>query len=218
MNVDGDRVAFVTAAGRALSEEHTLPLAAEARLARRPGPIVTNLSTSRMVDLVAARHGQPVIRTSVGEGLVMDRGLEEGAALAGEGNGGIGVLPASMTFDAMLTLGLMLEGMASRGDDPAEVVARLPRLAMRKGVVPCSPDQVYKRLESFRSAYAARAPDLQDGVRVEWPDGGWLHVRASNTEPLLRIIVEAESEARAAELYEEALALSRRAEPGRKEA
>ena len=87
LNVDGDRVAFVTGDGVALSEEHTLPLAAHSRLARRPGLIVTNFSTSRLVDAVAKRHGQQVVRAAVGEGSVMDRGLEEAAVLAGEGSG-----------------------------------------------------------------------------------------------------------------------------------
>src|SRR6185436_17924584 len=152
INVDGDRLGFATGAGLALSEEYGLPLAAMARLRRRPGPMVTNYSTSGMVDAVAQAAGQRVVRTVVGENHVVDRGVAVGAVLAGEGNGGVAVLPTSTTFDGLLTLGVVLEALRVR--------------------------------------YAELNPDGSDGVRVTWPDA-WLHVRASNTEPLLRIIAEA---------------------------
>ncbi len=210
LNVDGDRIAFVTAGGLPLSEEYTLPLAAKGRLARRPGPIVTNLSTSRMIDEVAEARGQRVIRTSVGESPVMDRGIEEGAVLAGEGSGGIGSLPAAMTFDALLTLSMILEAMAATDRNLAGLVKRLPGYVMRKGTIPCMPIQAYRVIDDFRSAYTSRDADRFDGVRVEWDDA-WLHVRASNTEPLVRVIVEAEPEQRAAALYEEAMARAERA-------
>ncbi len=222
VNVDGDRLALVTAGGLVLSEEHTLPLAAESRLARRPGAIVTNLSTSRMVDAVADRHGQTVFRASVGEGHVMDRGIEENAVLAGEGSGGVGALPVTMTFDALLTLGMVLESMALTGGTCAELAGRLPQFVMRKGAIPCPPDQVYRLLQVFRAAFAHRAPDTadmdtSDGLRVEWADA-WIHVRASNTEPLLRVIVEAETETRAKQIFEEAMDRGQAALRGRREA
>jgi phosphomannomutase len=216
VNVDGDRIAFATGDGTALSEEYTLPLAAHCRLSRRPGPVVTNLSTSRRIDAIAARFGQKVIRASVGEGYVIDRGLEEGAVLAGEGNGGVAALPAAMTFDALQTLGMLLECMAVTGAGPGDIVEQLPKLVMRKGELSCSTDQVYKVLETFRTAFADRAPDLSDGVRVEWEDA-WLHVRASNTEPLLRVIVEADTKARADALFEDTMAHGRRAIHERRE-
>jgi phosphomannomutase len=203
INVDGDRVAFVTGQGTALSEECTLPLVATARLRRRPGTVVTNLSTSRMVDEVA--RGQKVLRAAVGESHVIDLGVGEGAVLAGEGNGGVAVLPVSMTFDGLLALGLVLEEMAVSGATLAELTERLPRLAMSKLEVPCPPHVVHRVVESFRTRYAEWSPDTSDGVRVARPDG-WLHVRASNTEPLLRIIAEASTAARSAILLDEALA------------
>ena len=208
IGVDGDRIAFVTKDGTPLSEEYTLPLAAESRLARRPGRVVTNLSTSRMVEDVARRFGQEVVRTSVGEGYVIDRGLEEGAVLAGEGSGGVGSLPATMAFDGLLTLGMILEHLAVSGSPPAEIARGLPQYAMRKGELPCPPDQAYRVLEHVRQHYADRVPDLTDGVRIEWDDA-WLHVRSSNTEPLLRIILEGRDDTRADELFEEATRLGR---------
>ncbi len=208
VNVDGDRIGFVTSKGIALSEEYTLPLAARTRLARRAGPVVTNYSTSRMIDALAAEFGQKVVRAAVGESHVIDQGMTENAVLAGEGNGGVAALPSSMTFDALLTLGLVLEHMASSGESLETSVGRLPCYFMRKHELRCPPNLVYKVMERFRFHYARETPDCADGIRVAWADA-WLHVRASNTEPLLRIIAEAESSDRADSILEEALTYAR---------
>ncbi len=210
LNVDGDRIGFVLRDGRALSEEHTLPLAALGRLARRPGPVVVNLSTSRMTDIVAARFAQRVVRAPVGESYVVDRALEEGAVLAGEGSGGTVALPAGMTFDGLLTLGIVLEGIAGEEGGLQSLADSLPRLEMRKGAVECLPDRAYRALEYFRACYVSRQPDFTDGVRIDLQHA-WLHVRVSNTEPLVRVIAEAEDAGRADRLFEEAMALARRA-------
>ena len=200
LNIDGDRVAFTTGSGVPLSEEYTLPLAAESRLARRPGLVVTNLSTSRMIEAVAERHGLRVLRTGVGESPVMDRSVEEGAVLAGEGSGGAAALPACTTFDGLLTLGMVLEVLAREDTDIETLAARTPPLVMRKGAAPCPPARAYRILERFRAEVQGPAVDFTDGIRVDWEDA-WMHVRASNTEPLLRVIVEAEDEARAEEIF-----------------
>ncbi len=210
VNVDGDRIGFVTASAETLSEEYSLPLAAEIRLRRRPGPIATNLSTSRMIDFVAAAHGQQVVRTLVGESNVIDQGLAEGAVLCGEGSGGVAPLPVSMTFDALLTLGLVLEYMATTGESLSSLAACLPRLHMRKHEMACPPTLVYRVLERFRIRYHDVEPDCRDGVRFVWKDT-WLHVRASNTEPMLRILVESESAERASQILEESVTFARRA-------
>lgn len=209
MNVDGDRVGFVTGQGTALSEEYSLPLAAEVRLARREGPVVTSYSSSRMIDTVAERYGQKALRTLVGEGYVLDRGLYEGAVLAGEGCGGIAMLPSSMTYDGLLTLGLVLESLAISGRTLAEQVADLPHLAICKGELACPAELVYRALDGFRTRYADRSPSTTDGVMVEWDDA-WLHVRASNTEPLMRVICEAQSAKRASALFEDSMNFARR--------
>jgi phosphomannomutase len=205
VNVDGDRLAFSTGAGLPLSEEYGLPLAAMARLRRRPGPVVTNLSTSSMIDAVAGR----VVRTTVGENHVIDRGVAEEAVLAGEGNGGVAVLPTSTTFDGLLTLGLVLEELAVSGLPLEALVGRIPPRAMRKHELACAPNLAYRVVEAFRARYADLGPDASDGVRVAWPDA-WLHVRASNTEPLLRIIAEAATPARCQAVFDEALARAER--------
>lgn len=210
INVDGDRLGLVTASGEALSEEYVLPLVAQHVLPRRSGPVVTNLSTSRMVEQVSRQMGRPCLRTSVGEGHVMDRALTENAALAGEGNGGVAVQPHTATFDALLSLATILEAMAVHGVSVDELVHSLPRFVMRKAELPCPPADVYRVLDGFRQRFADAKPDLTDGVRFEWPDA-WLHVRASNTEPLLRIIAEANDAGRLDQLFEDTMTLARRA-------
>jgi len=208
LNVDGDRVAFVTAKGLPLSEEYSLPLAARIRLTRRPGPVAANYSTSLMIDAVAREFGQRVIRTAVGESYVIDQGLTENAVLAGEGSGGVAVLPSCMTFDGLLSIALVLEQMAGSGESLDALVERLPRYFMRKHELPCPPNLVYRVIDRFRYHYAREQPECIDGVRVTWRDS-WLHVRASNTEPMLRIVVEAETSDRAGSVMEEALNYAR---------
>lgn len=210
LNVDGDRLGLVTSAGAALSEEYALPLVARQALAKRPGPVVTNLSTSRMVEVIAGDNNRPCIRTAVGEGHVMDRALTEGAALAGEGNGGVAALPHAATFDALLTLATVLEAMASTGRTLEELAGDLPEYHIRKAELPCAPDCIYGILDNFRERFSDAQPDLTDGLRLDWPDA-WLHIRASNTEPLLRVIAEAETAERIERLFDETMAIARRA-------
>ncbi len=204
INIDGDRIGFVTADGMPLSEEHTFPLVADHCLSRRPGPVVTNLSTSLMIDEVARCYGQPVIRTQIGEGHVIDRGLTERATVAGEGSGGVALLPDSTAFDGLLALGTLLEAMATTGETLAALADRLPQFYMRKGTLACPPDLVYAVLEDFSKRFAGATVDRTEGLHAAWDDG-WLHLRASNTEPLLRIVVEAKDAARADELFDEAM-------------
>jgi phosphomannomutase len=209
LNVDGDRVGFVAGEGTALSEEYSLPLVAAPRLRRRPGPVVTSYSTSGMVEALARAQGQPVVRGPVGESQIVDLGLAEGAVLAGEGSGGVAVLPLGIAYDGLLALGLVLEEMATSGTSLAGLVGALPRLFMRKRELRCPPNVAYRVLERFRHRHAGDGPDCTDGVRLAWDDA-WLHVRASGTEPLLRIIAEARTPERAEALVDEATAFARR--------
>jgi phosphomannomutase len=103
----------------------------------------------------------------------------------------------------------VMEQMASGRASLAALAERLPHYVMRKRQIACPPNLVYKVLDRFRARHADHSPDCTDGVRIAWPDA-WLHVRASNTEPLLRIIAEGESADRADALIEEALTFARR--------
>jgi len=217
VNVDGDRIAFVLPDGRPLSEEYTLPLVALSRLARRAGAVAANLSTSRMIDVVADRFGQTVLRTPVGESHVMDRALQEGAVLAGEGCGGTASLPHGATFDALDSLGRVLEVLATVDGGLPAVVSTLPRFEIRKGRLACLPDQTHQVLDQFRSRFADQSPDGTDGIRVQWNDA-WMHIRPSTTEPIIRVIAEAETAARVDMLFGEALEIIRGAIDPRGEA
>ncbi|MHB9130521.1 MAG: phosphoglucosamine mutase [Armatimonadota bacterium] len=209
INIDGDRIGFVTATGTPLSEEYTFPLVAEHLMAHNPGPVVTNLSTSRMIDEVARCYGQQVIRTLIGEGHVVGKAISERAIAAGEGSGGVAILPAATAFDGFLVLGAILESMAVTGESLEALADRLPQLFMRKGTLACPPDLVYQVMEGFRASFPDQTIDRTEGVRIEWDDA-WLHIRPSNTEPLLRILVEAKDATRADTLYAEAMANAHR--------
>lgn len=192
VNVDGDRISFVTEKGRILSEELTLPLAAVNRLGRREGPIVTNYSTSNMIDWLTTRHDTELIRTQVGEAHVMNRGLEDGAVLAGEGSGGVAALPVTMTYDGLLTMTMVLETMASTGQGIEELVREFPELQMKKKEISCRPSEAYRAIEMFRLDQKNIDPNCEDGIRIPLPDG-WVHVRVSDTESIIRVIAETSS-------------------------
>jgi phosphomannomutase len=204
LDADGERLSLVDEDGRALSEELTLPLAAEAALGRRSGPLVTNLSTSGLVDRVASRHGATVVRTPVGQAFVSEAMLEHGAVLGGEGNGGVAVPEVQATHDSAAATGLLLEHLARSGLTLSAFAAGLPPVFVEKVAIPVAPSRLFSALRGFREAVGeeegARV-DQTDGVKVLWPDG-WVHVRASSTQSLLRVIAEADDARRSRELVE----------------
>jgi phosphomannomutase len=202
LDADGERLSLVDETGRPLSEELTLPLAASAALARRRGPIVTNVSTSGLVERVAARFGATVVRTPVGQAFVSEAILEHHAVLGGEGNGGVAVPEVHATHDSAATIGLLLEHLARSGRPLSALVADLPASVVRKLMLPVAPRLLFSALQEFREAVGeveGATVDQTDGVKIVWPDG-WVHVRASNTQSLLRVIAEADDAARAQEL------------------
>jgi phosphomannomutase len=202
LDADGERLSLVDETGHPLPEERTLPLAAEAALARRKGPVVTNVSTTGLVERVAARHGAKVIRTPVGQAFVSEAILEHRAVLGGEGNGGVAVPEVQPTHDSAAATSLLLEHLARTGRPLSALDAELPALVVRKVALPVAPRLLFSALQDFREAVGeveGATVDQTDGVKILWPDG-WVHVRASNTQSLVRVIAEAESGARAQEL------------------
>jgi phosphomannomutase len=201
-DADGERIALVDEEGRALSEETTLSLAAAIVLPRGVGPVVTNVSTSAAIDRVAARHGAPVIRTPVGQSFVSEAVVAHGAVIGGEGNGAVVVPAVQFTHDAAACLALVLDHLSATGVPLSALVDALPAPVMVKETHPVEPNLLYSVLQDFRDKAQDQADtdvDLSDGVKISWPDA-WLHVRASNTESLLRVIAEADTAARAREL------------------
>ncbi|MEQ9460915.1 MAG: phosphoglucosamine mutase [Phycisphaeraceae bacterium] len=188
---DADRLAIVDNAGRYIGEECTLALCARHRL--REGDLaVANLSTSRMIDDLAARVGARVLRSAVGEANVAEVMRENNATIGGEGNGGVIDPRLSHIRDSLGSMGLILELMATTGKTLAELRDALPLYTMQKEKVP-RPDEPFEAMvEKLLETFAGSRVDQTDGVRFDL-DGGWIHVRPSNTEPILRFIAEAPS-------------------------
>jgi len=192
-DADGERLGIVTELGEPLSEELTFALATEIRLQQQAGTVVTNVSTTSAIDRIAARYGGSVVRTPVGQTYISEGLIEYKGILGGEGSGGVTVPEVHLTHDSAAAIGLILERLAREGERVSEAVQQLPSLKMLKHNVPVEPNRLYSVLQNFRVAVERErlACDLTDGIRVMLPEG-WVHVRASNTESMIRIIVEAE--------------------------
>lgn len=196
---DVDRLALVSDAGVAIGEDYTLALAARLVLKHRSGPVVANLSTSRILEDVAAEAGREVIRAPVGEVNVALRMRREGAAIGGEGNGGVILSELHLGREAPVGVALVLQMLLESDEPLSAVVRRYPRYSIVKDKLDrpdASLDSVYTALgEAFPDAER----DMQDGLRLAWPDR-WVHVRPSGTEPIVRVIAEAPTEQEARDL------------------
>jgi len=196
---DVDRLALVSNEGKAIGEDYTLALAAKVVLGKREGHVVTNLSTSRIIDDIAAERGRHVVRAPVGEVNVATRMRDEGAPVGGEGNGGVILAEMHLGRDAPLGAALILQLLLDEGKQLSEIVASYPRYFIVKDKLgrPSAPlDAVYA---SLRDTFPDAEIDTQDGLRLTWPDR-WVHVRPSGTEPIVRVIAEAPSQVAAEDL------------------
>jgi len=202
---DADRLSLVDETGRPLGEDLTLALASAAVLERTPGPLVTNLSTSQVVEDVARAHGSTVYRAPVGEVNVARRMQKEHAVVGGEGNGGV-ILPALQhTRDAPLAVALVLQHLADEGATLSEAAARWPVYTIVKEKVTFPREALAAGYEALEQDLGAATKDESDGLRLAWPEKkAWLHVRPSGTEPVVRLIAEAPDERRAGELVKRA--------------
>jgi len=202
-DADGERLGIVSDLGEPLSEEMTLAIAADIRLRRKTGAVVTNVSTSSAIDIVAARHGGSVVRVPVGQAYISEGLIEHNGVLGGEGSGGITVPEVHLTHDSAAAIGLILEYLAQTGERISDLVGQLPRLTTLKHNVTVAPHRLYSVLQEFRAVMEAEDIEIDstDGIKVTLPDG-WVHVRASNTESMIRIIVEAKENAAARELLD----------------
>jgi phosphomannomutase len=187
---DADRLALIDHQGRYVGEEYTLAICLNHVLAATPGPVVTNCSTSRMSADLAARYGVPFHRSKVGEAHVCDLMQRCSAVFGGEGNGGPIDPRVGYVRDSFVGMALVLDAMARTGLNLCQLVDQLPRYAMCKTKVTLEPSSLASALERLRQHFAGLPSDDLDGLRIDWPDR-WLLVRASNTEPIVRIMAEA---------------------------
>jgi phosphomannomutase len=188
-----------------LGEDLTLALASAAVLRRTVGPVVTNLSTSQVVDDVARSFHAPVIRAPVGEVNVARRMQHEAAVVGGEGNGGV-ILPAlHYTRDAPLAVALILQHLVDENLPLSEAAARWPTYHIVKEKVSFPRESLDDAYQALESDLAAKESDESDGLRLAWPDRrSWLHVRPSGTEPVVRLIAEAPEASAARSLVDRA--------------
>lgn len=192
---DADRLAIVDENGTYIGEEYTLALGAKYMFKAHPGPIAANLSTSRMVDDIAAASGRGcrVVRSAVGEANVVAAMRAHNCRFGGEGNGGVIDPRVGPVRDSLVGMVLTLQLMAITGKSIAQLVERIPRYVMIKQKFECPPDRIARVLAAVRAAYPNEKINDIDGVRIDFAQG-WVHVRGSNTEPIIRIIAEAKTQ------------------------
>lgn len=192
---DADRLALVDNKGTAISEEYTLALAVFSILKNNPrNKVAVNLSTSRMIDDIAKQFESEVVRTPVGERHVVEGMRKNQAIIGGEGNGGVIFSKSHEGRDSLVGAPLILNLLASANKTILEIISSLPRYAMTKEKFPRTGDfNKEEILARLKNAFPNAEVSNIDGVRLDFP-GGWLHVRPSNTEPIVRIITEAKNE------------------------
>jgi phosphomannomutase len=208
---DADRLAVIDEQGRYLGEEYTLALCLEHVLSQSPDSgavVVINCATSRMAQDIAERHGARLLRSPVGEAHVVRRMLDENAVFGGEGNGGPIDPRVGYVRDSFVGMAQILELMAARRLPISRLADELPRYGIHKTTVALDAGQVPTALATLQAHFAGAQADLQDGLRLDWPDR-WLLIRASNTEPIVRLIAEAATGERARELTDEAAGVLR---------
>lgn len=204
---DADRLAIVSEKAIPIGEEYTLALAAKFVLGKRPGPMVANLSTSQMVEDIARRAGVDVHRTPVGEVNVVRTIQATGAVIGGEGNGGV-ILPAlHLGRDALVGMALSLQYLAETGATVTELTEELPRYVILKRKYRRPGLDKDQALAAVRSTYEGKEEmDLRDGVKLI-RGSTWIHLRKSNTEPILRAVMEAGTPEEVEEVYQEVIDL-----------
>jgi len=198
---DADRLALMGEHGEPVTEELTLVLALETILSRQKTPVATNLSTSMMVDDVAKSFGVRVVRTKIGEANVVEGMMKNGCEAGGEGNGGV-IYPAVSTVrDGPLGMALICDLMAETGRTITQCASRWPNYAIVKEKIPVTgdPRAIIARLTADFAGDPQATIDVQDGLKIITPDG-WVHIRPSNTEPILRCYAEALTDTRARDL------------------
>jgi phosphomannomutase len=203
--MDADRLAVVSEQGEAIGEDYTLVLATLFVLGREKGAVVANLSTTSAVADVAKKFDCPVYLTKIGEVNVTDAMQLHRAVIGGEGNGGVIYPRINFARDSLVGIALVLHLLAESGKSVTELLADIPRYMIVKEKISCASDRIAGVLRMVRQEFAEYQMDTRDGVKVIVPDG-WLLVRGSNTEPIIRVVAEAKSEERARSLVEEVTA------------
>lgn len=193
---DADRLAIVDENGRYIGEEYTLALAAKYVYGSTGGTAAANLSTSRMIDDVAKAAGGSVIRTPVGEANVAKAMMDNECIIGGEGNGGVIDLRVGPVRDSLVAMALVLQLMAETGKTVGQLAQDVGSYYMAKDKFAADASEAARIIDQTRERFPEAVLNTSDGCRFDFDDG-WVHLRTSNTEPVMRVIVEASNEAAA---------------------
>jgi phosphomannomutase len=202
LDPDADRLAIIDETGRYIGEELTLALAVLCRLRHERGAVVINMSTSRVVEDIARQFGVPCHRSAVGEANVVELMRSAGALLGGEGNGGVIDPRVGWVRDPFIGMSLVLDLMAETGQKLSQLVAGLPSYTIVKDRYEVPRDRLPRLIAALQSRWPKAKANTLDGLRLDWADR-WVHVRPSNTEPIVRVIAEAPARADAEQLCRE---------------
>lgn len=202
---DADRLSIVTNKGTAVSEEYTLAIAADCVLSRtKGGKVVANLSTSSLIDYVAKKHHAKILRTKIGEVYVASKIKKEKAPIGGEGNGGVIFPQIGLNRDSLAGIALVLSCLSETGKTIEQIIAEFPKYFLSKAKVKCAgAEEAKKILKKAEIFYKKEKIDRTEGLKVYLKEG-WVHLRPSNTEPILRIFCEAGTKKAAERLAKEA--------------
>jgi len=199
---DSDRLALISEKGEPLGEERTLALAVKFILGKKNGPVVINASTSRATEDVAIDARMDVIRTKVGEINVAKKMREIGAVIGGEGNGGVILPDLHLGRDAPVGIALTLQHLAEFGGAMSQLNDTIPHYSIVKDKVELGSIEPEDALKKIAAAYQSEKLDFTDGVKII-RNKSWVHVRPSNTEPIIRVIAEAPTKAEARRVCDE---------------
>jgi phosphomannomutase len=190
LDPDADRLALMDENGRYVGEEMTLALAVRFRLGKERGPVVINMSTSRVVEDIARQYDSPCRRSAVGEANVVELMQQLGAVIGGEGNGGVIDPRVGWVRDPFIGMGLILNLMAETGKKLSQLVDELPAYTIVKDKYHADRGRLPHLFAALQQRWPEAAVNDLDGLRLDWADR-WVHVRPSNTEPIVRVIAEA---------------------------
>jgi len=200
---DGDRLAIVDEAGMPIGEDLSLAFAVQQVLSRhQKGPVAISLTTSKSVEAVARQLGSEVIRTRIGEINVSEAILRAGAVVGGEGTGGVIIPAIHPCRDSYTAMAIVLELMAQTGKSVSELRRAVPAYHVVKDKIRIRTEQAPAALRAIRREYADQNVSLLDGVFIDFGDS-WVHVRRSNTEPVIRITAEAMEPSKARQLVDD---------------
>lgn len=204
---DVDRLVMISEDGSMFGEEYTLVAVADYILKHSPGNTVSNLSSTRALKDITERYGMKYFTSAVGEVNVVEKMKRVNAVIGGEGNGGV-IYPAlHYGRDALVGIALFLSHLAKTGEKCSSLRKRYPEYVIIKQKTAITSETAYKEtLNSIKKKYGAFSLNEEDGLRIDFPDG-WVHLRKSNTEAIIRVIAESDSEEKASRYASEILKL-----------